>query len=181
MQAHGCATGPDGIWVCGGVRASIKFATTTGNQLRALTQQAIQDQARAAGIELIADNSSAGVLFGTRLPTRDYELVMFTWVKGVDPGHAIDLYGCDGSQNHLAYCSATVTELLTRAETEVDPIGRAGLLNEADALLADDVPSLPLFVRPAFLTYRTTLHGPRNNASEAGPTWNVEEWWTTER
>jgi peptide/nickel transport system substrate-binding protein len=177
MQAHGCATGSDGVWVCDGVRASLKFATTTGNALRALVQEAMQAQARAAGIELVPDNSSAGVLFGVRLPARDYELIMFAWQKGADPGHPVDLYGCDGGQNDLAYCSDAVTNLLASAETEVDPVTRSSLLNQADALLAEDVPSLPLFLRPAFLTYQTTLHGPRNNV-EAGPTWNVEDWWT---
>jgi peptide/nickel transport system substrate-binding protein len=178
MQAHGCATGADGIWVCDGVRASIKLATTTGNALRALSQQAMQNQARVAGIELVADNSSAGALFGTRLPARDYELVMFAWVKSADAGHPADLYGCGGVQNFMAYCSATVTDLLTRVDTEVDPLARSALLHDADAVLADDMPSLPLFMTPSFLAYRTTLHGPRNNAGDPGPMWNVEDWWT---
>ena len=35
MGAHGCTRAADGIWSCGGIRASVKFATTTGNAARA--------------------------------------------------------------------------------------------------------------------------------------------------
>jgi peptide/nickel transport system substrate-binding protein len=177
MEAHGCATGADGIWVCDGVRASVKLAVTAGNNLREVTQQELQAGARAAGIEVVSDNSPAGVLFGTRLPARDYELIIFSWVFGSDPARQVDFYGCAGSQNFMAYCSQSVTDLLTRAEIEIDPLARASLVNAANAVLAEDALSIPLFRRPAFLTYRTTLHGPANNPSEGGPTWNVEDWW----
>jgi ABC-type transport system substrate-binding protein len=178
MEAHGCSTGIDGIWACGGVRASVKLATTTGNSLRALAQEAMQQQAQAAGIEVVADNSSAGDLFGVRLPARDYELIMFAWARNTaDPGGWLNVYGCGGVQNYTTYCSQTVTDLLGAADSELDPTVRSSLLNDADQLLADDVPALPLFMTPAFLAYRTGLHGPANNPI-AGPTWNVEDWWT---
>ena len=75
----------------------------------------------------------------------------------------------------MAYCSEDVRDLLESAESEVDPLARASLLKGADAILADDVPSLPLFLRPSFLAYQRTLHGPANNPTEQGPLWNVAE------
>ena len=178
MQRHGCVSGGDGIWSCGGVRASIKLATTTGNSLRALAQQELQAQASAAGIELVPDNSPAGVLLGTRLPARDYQSMMFSWVLGDElAGHA-GRYVCDGGSNFLAYCSQAVTDLLNASETEIDPPARSALVNEADRILAEDVPTIPLFLQPSFLAYRTSLHCARNNPSSEGPTWNVEDWWS---
>ena len=176
MGDHGCVRGEDGIWSCGGVRASIKVATTTGNAIRAQMQQAMQEQARAAGIELVPDNSTAAVLFGVRLPARNYELVLFAWLLSEDFG-PLQKYGCGAPSNFMGYCSAAVTELVQRAETEVDPVLRAQLVNEADALIAEDVPTLPLFVRPVFLAKRTPLSGPTVSAAQLG-VWNVEEWYT---
>jgi peptide/nickel transport system substrate-binding protein len=176
MEAHGCARGSDGIWSCPAGRASVKFATTTGNQPRALAQQELVTRAAAAGIELVPDNSPAGVLFGQRLPARDYELIMFTLLRDADPGGLVDLYGCDGSQNFTGYCSPAVTDLLTRSDSELDAAARAALVNEADAILADEAPSIPLFLRPSVLAYHTRLHGPAHNGTTEGPTWNVEEW-----
>jgi peptide/nickel transport system substrate-binding protein len=177
MEAHGCSTGVDGIWVCGGVRASLKLATTTGNAPRALTQQTLQARVRAAGIELVADNSSPGVLFGIRLPAGDYELVMFAWQRTADPGRWLEVYRCGGASNFTAHCSDTVSGLLEAADTELDPLARTEQLNQADQALADDVPALPLFMYPSFLAHRTTLHGPLANP-DAGPTWNIQDWWT---
>ena len=78
-------------------------------------------------------------------------------------------------RTHLGYCSDGVDSLLEDAATEVDPALRAQLLNDANRVLAEDVPTIPLFRRPAFLVQRETLHGPRlNPAGQA--TWNVEAW-----
>jgi peptide/nickel transport system substrate-binding protein len=176
MQRHGCAMGGDGIWSCGGVRASIKFTTTTGNNLRARAQQELQAKAKEAGIELVPDNSTSQVL-NARLLARDYQLIMFAWTLADDPVRQVSKYGCGGDANFMAYCSPIVTDLLNSSETEIDAPARSALVNEADRILAEDVPTIPLFVRPAFLAYRTTLHCARNNPSSEGPTWNVEDWW----
>lgn len=175
MSEHGCDLGGDGIWSCAGVRASVKLATTVGNAVRLQVQEDFAAQARAAGIELLPDNSSGGELFGVRLPARQYELIMFAWVLS-DTFPPLERYGCTGGSNHMGYCSAPVTDLLARAEAEVDPAERARLVNAADAILADDAPTIPLFVRPTFVAHRTALTGPQVNPAGAA-TWNAEEWY----
>ena len=119
------STGSGPAWFC----ASVKFATTAGNGLRELVQQLLMvAQARAAGIELVPDNSPASVLFGARLGARQYELIMFTWLRRCEP--AVGAGGCTAaaaSQNHMGYCSPAVTDLGLRAEVELDPAVRAQL------------------------------------------------------
>lgn len=175
MLDHGCVRGADGIWSCGGTRASVRFATTAGNLQRELVQQDMVAQARAAGIELVPDNDPAGILFGTRLGARQYELIMFTWVRGAALPSLRALYACDGEQNFMGYCSQAVTDLALRVDVEVDPAVRAQLVNDANGILAEDVPSLPLFQRITFLVQRDFLRGPRLNPGGLG-LWNVETW-----
>ena len=174
MRRHGCELAPDGFWSCGGKRASIRFATTTGNVRRQLIQDRLVLQARAAGIELERDNSPSEVLFGTRLPAGDFDLVMFAWLQDGDPLGLGGLYGCDGAQNHMDYCSRRVTQLFEAVEVEVSR--PAALAHRADAILADDAPSIPFFQHPLVLANDTTLQGLANNAGPQGLTWNVEEW-----
>lgn len=175
MLDHGCVRGGDGIWSCAGIRASVRFATTAGNLQRELVQQDMVAQARAAGIELVPDNSPAGFLFGSRLGARDYELIMFTWVRGSAFPSLRALYACGGEQNFTGYCSQAVTDLALRVDVEVDPAVRAQLANDANRILADDMPSLPLFQRITFLVQRDALRGPRLNPGGFG-LWNVETW-----
>jgi ABC-type transport system substrate-binding protein len=59
---------------------------------------------------------------------------------------------------------------------ELDPVKRAKLFQQADALMAKDVPSIPLYSRPNPLIYKSSILGMKNNPSNVGFTWNVEEW-----
>ena len=174
MRRHGCATAPDGIWSCNGTRASIRLATTSGNARRAFVQEQLVERARAAGVELVPDNSPPAVLFGTRLPAGDFDLVMFAWLRDVDPVGLADLYGCDGPSNFMRYCSSRVRELLRSADEELSH--QAALLHRADGELADDVPTLPFYQHPIFLARSDGLDGPVLNAGPQGLTWNVVDW-----
>jgi ABC-type transport system substrate-binding protein len=144
MLDHDCVKGADDIWECGGVRASIKLATTAGSGRRERIQDLIQASALAAGIEILDDNSPTNVLFGTRLPAQDYELIFFGWLLGGESGAPADRYGCTGVQNNTGYCSTEVTTKLDAAATAPTTAQRNTLWNEADALLATDMVSLPL-------------------------------------
>lgn len=176
MRRHGCTRGGDGIWSCDGMRASIRLGTTAGNRLRELAVEELQRQARDAGIELVADNSPSRAFF-PRVAALDYDLALFGWVLSGDPAGQLDVYGCGAPSNWKAYCSDRVTKLLAESEAEIDPRKRASLVNKADRILADDVPTLPLYQKPTFFAFKTTLHGLRDNPSLQGPTWNVEDWW----
>ena len=175
MLDHGCVRDADEIWSCAGTRASVKFATTSGNETREFVQQQMVAQARAAGIELVVDNSPGGFLFGTRLPGRQFELIMFTWLFGGALPDVRGLYGCGSLQNYMDYCSQAVTALGLRIEAEVDTVVRAQLINDANRIMAEDVPSLPLFLRLALLVQKETLSGPQVNPN-GHTTWNIETW-----
>jgi peptide/nickel transport system substrate-binding protein len=178
LRSHACTRGDDGIFSCPGVgRLSFRFSTTTGNQFRARTFDAIQQQLRGVGIELVPRFQTGGILFGTTLPARDYDLIMFSSLLGDDPVRQVDTYGCGGAANFMAYCSTAVTDALNASEVEIDPPARSAQVNEANRILAEDVPTIPLFLHPSFLAYRTALRCASRNPSSEGPTWNAEEWW----
>ena len=111
----------------------------------------------------------AGLLFGTTLPASDWDIIMYTWNQ--DPASKItskDLYACGGELNYGNYCNRKVTALLNRTAVNLDEAERTKLLNQAEALMANDIPSIPMFVRPVFaisskkmkgMTAPTTLEG----------------------
>lgn len=175
MTANGCGRGADSIWVCGGVRASVRFATTSGNAQRELVQRDMVEQALATGIELVPDNSPPGTFFGSVLGGRTYESIMFAWVRGASVPSVYELYGCTGENNFMGYCSSDLDALARAADTELDPVERVRRVNAANAVLAEDVPSLPLFMRIALLVRRDTLRGPAINPG-GFPSWNAEAW-----
>jgi peptide/nickel transport system substrate-binding protein len=178
MTAHGCVRGTDGIWSCNGSRASIGITVNAATASRVLEESLMQSQALAAGIELVVQNLPPNVIFGPLgLPGGFYDSAIFAWVVGPDPSWTAGIYGCGADLNYTGYCSPVVTDLLNDSLAELNETTRAAELNAADALLAQDVPSLPLFQRPQFVAYRATLHNLVDNAALEGPFWNLADWW----
>jgi peptide/nickel transport system substrate-binding protein len=176
MQKHGCTKGGDGIYSCGGQKATVKFGTTSGNRLRELVVEIAQAQAKAAGIELVPANAPSRILF-PQLSDGNYQMALFAWVGSGDPAGQIDIYGCGGQSNWKGYCSKKVTDLFRRSDAELNVQKRAALVNQADANMARNVPTLPIVQKPTFLVFKTKVHNIRDNSTSQGPTDNMQDWW----
>jgi peptide/nickel transport system substrate-binding protein len=180
LKAHGCTKGGDGIYSCGGQKLSFAFESTAGNQLRELAFQIIQQQAKANGIELTNNFKPSNVAFGQDLSAGNYQLFMFAWVGTPDPSPNTAIWSCPndgGTQNFMGYCNARATALMKKADLSLNPKARVSLENQADALIADDVPSVPLYQKPTFLVYHTYVKGMQDNATNVGPFYDSENWW----
>jgi peptide/nickel transport system substrate-binding protein len=176
MRAHNCSKGGDGVFRCGGTKVSFDFASTTGNALRALAFTIFQDQAQKAGIELKNGFVPAGTLFGSKLPAHDFDLAMFTFLVTVDPHYVVANFSCGSATNYTEYCNRTATQLLTRSDRELNIAKRLALVNRAGAIFGNDVPMIPLFQRPTYLVFKTSIKGMLDNPTSQGPSFNAENW-----
>jgi peptide/nickel transport system substrate-binding protein len=178
MRAHNCRKGGDGIWACGAQRASVRFGTTAGNRLRELAIEILQAQAKSAGFEFTPD-SQPSRLFFPRVSEGDYDLALFAWVGTGDPAGQTDIYGCGGESNWKGYCNRNVTRLLRASDAELDPAKRTQLVNQADAAMAADAITIPLYQKPTYFVYKTRVRGLIDNPTLQGPTWNTQGWRVT--
>src|SRR5919108_5138303 len=176
MKAHGCAKGGDGIFSCNGQKMSFNFESTSGNALRTLAFTIFQDQASKAGIELRNGFVPAGTLFGSHLPDHNFDLAMFTYVVVVDPHYNVAIFSCGAPGNYTEYCNRKVTSLLAKSDKELNPAKRLSYVNQAGAIMANDVPMIPLFQRATYLVFKSNVRGLGDNASSQGPSWNAEAW-----
>jgi ABC-type transport system substrate-binding protein len=185
LKAKGCTGGPNtpsasnnNIWSCPQVgKLSFRFTTTTGNQLRQLTFEIAQKQLKSVGIELQARFGPSGTVFGQVLPSGDWDIFMFTWLGGpTSSATSFGLYGCGGDQNYMNYCNKKASNMLQKAQFTPDPNARAKLLNAAEKIMANDVMSVPMYVRPGFLINSTNVKGPVLNPTQQGSTWNAQGW-----
>jgi len=189
LKGKGCTGGPDkpsagnsNIFSCPNVgKLSFRFGTTTGNQLRALAFEIMQRQLKSVGIELVPRFQTGTLLFGTTLPSSDWDLLMFTY--GQSPPSKITsngLYSCPnnrGDQNYGRWCNAKATALLNKVTQTLDENQRIAMLNEAEAkYISVQLPSIPLAARPAFVLRSTKVKGPAVNPTQEGMPWNVAGW-----
>jgi peptide/nickel transport system substrate-binding protein len=186
LQKKGCTGGPSkpaannqSIFSCPNVgKLSFRFGTTTGNLLRAQAFEIMQRQLKSVGIELVARFQVAGTLFGTTLPSGDWDLVMFTWVGSPSTPITIkDLYACGGDQNYMNYCNKKLTAVQNAVSLELDAAKRAQMLNSSELkYMVKEIPSIPLFARPIYVIRANTVKGPVVNPTTEGSPWNVANW-----
>jgi len=192
MKAHGCTGGPavptrdnQNFWTCGGQKAELRWNTTAGNQRRATSAAIFSQQLGAVGIKLNVGFEPANPnFFSQRLPSHDFDLAEFAWLGGPDPSGFDAIYQCQdnaknlGGSNYKLYCNKTVDGLIKAGDSELNPTKRTADFQKAAAIIADDVPIIPLYAPPSILVYKTAIKGMEhsNNPTLLGPTWNMEQW-----
>jgi len=155
--------------------------STTGNSIRAETEELFQAQMKAIGIKLNIQNYDANTFFGTNLPTGAYQIGEFAWVSTPFI-----------SGNQPIYCSYTNATMCGEnwthsASTEIDKLLASGSAapsqsqeiedyNKADAALWQNMVTLPLYQQPVFWAWSNSLKGVIPNTSSTGVTWNAENW-----
>jgi peptide/nickel transport system substrate-binding protein len=193
LDAAGWVAGSDGIRAKDGVKLSFTLGTTPGNQARELSEQIIQEQMKKIGVKFTIKNSSD--ILWKKMTGFDYQSIIFAWVGSPDPysnnviwlstaipeqcpPRLADADECDYSgQNYTRTSLPEVDELLNAADREPDPVTRAAIYNEADLLLAQNaVTVIPLFQKPTQLGYKSSISGVKDNPTQDGFTWNIEEW-----
>jgi peptide/nickel transport system substrate-binding protein len=180
LESHGCKKGGDGIYVCNGSRMSFSFESIKGNKLRELAFDIIQARVKQNGIELTNNFKPSNIAFGQDLTAQTWDLFMFAWVGSPDPNGNTAIWSCPnkgGTSNFMSYCNARATDLMHKADAELNPTKRAALENQADAIIGNDVPTVPLYQKPTFLVYHTYVMGMKDNPTNAGPFYNTEDWW----
>ncbi len=154
--------------------------STSGNSIRAQTEELFQAQMKAIGIKINIQNYDASTFFGTNLPTGTYQIGEFAWVSTPFV-----------SGNQPIYCSYTSTQCAENwthsANSEVDSLMSQGSAapsasqettnyNKADAILWQNMVTLPLYQKPQFWAWSNNLKGVIPNTSSVGVTWNAEDW-----
>src|SRR5215210_633349 len=175
LRAHGCRRGDDGIFSCQGERLSFRFVSTAGSPLRERTFELLQPQLSRIGIDLVNAFGPRQLVLGPVLSSGDWDLALFSWGYAGDPAALVDVWGCKGAHNLTGYCNAKVTALFRKAATELRTSRRPPLLNRADALMAGDLPTLPLFARPGYVIYNSRIRNVVWNPIDV--LWNAQDWW----
>jgi peptide/nickel transport system substrate-binding protein len=151
----------------------IRFRYTTGNQLRQQTAELFQASMKQIGVEIKIDPTAK---LGNTLSTGDYDIIVFAWVGTPFISGAKDQWGTGGGSNYGKWSNADADKLLNEAATTLDPAKVRDLLNQADEIMAKEAYVLPLYQKPVFVALYSDYINIRNNPTNAGATYNIEEW-----
>jgi len=151
----------------------LRFRFTTGNQLRQQSAELIQAELRPLGIDVKIDPTSK---LSSTLSTGDFDMIIYAWLTSPFLSGAVDLWGSKGGANYGRYSNPQADALLSQAAQTLDAAKANDLWNQADEIMTKEAYNLPLFQKPVFLAVYADYGNIRNNATAAGPTYNIGEW-----
>lgn len=184
MEGDGWKKNSDDVWAKGGETATFSIKTLAGNKRRDLTVQVLQSQLADAGFEMTIDQVTPADLFGTIAPQGDFQAGIWALVDTFpDPTLSSTFSSVNIPSEANGYSGINfyrtdipgLDDLLGQVDSEIDTDARIQVSHEADALIAENVPSLPLDTVPNVLLWSDKVGGPEINPVD-GPFWNLAEW-----
>lgn len=162
-----------------------ELLTTEGTPLRIAAAEQVKQDLATIGISVTVRTLPSVELYTPEGPlfTRQFQLVLFAWIAGSDPG-GLGLWGCSavpsesngwGGNNFAGWCFREADQAIRTANTTIDQAQRQAAYLRQQQLFTQELPALPLFQRPLIVITNPKLRGIRLDPL-APITWNIAEW-----
>lgn len=190
LEAAGWQPGADGIRVKEGQRLSLEIMTTSGNKLRELAEQVIQEQLKAVGIELVINNVPSSTLFGAwdkngPLKRGNFDVSMDTWGPDFDPNDFLSILfestsiptteNSGAGWNYFRLKNTDLDKLIADGRSTVDLTKRKQAYSQVARLINDSYAYVPLYNRLLINAFNKKVTGHTPNPWEQF-TWDIANW-----
>lgn len=191
LDAAGWRVGGGGIREKNGQKLTLEISTPAGSQLREQTQQILQQQLKAVGIDLQIRNVPAATLFGNwqengKLKRGNFDIVEDTWGADFDPDAFLStLFTSDQiptaanngeGWNFFRLRDAKLDRAIVAARKTLNMTTRKALYRTAVQQILTDLVYIPLYNRAELDAFRSRVQGERPNSWDEF-TWNAKDWW----
>lgn len=155
---------------------------TVGNAIRQDTCNLFAQTMKQLGITVnVSSTDNLGKTLTQADAQHTYDIIVFAWVDTPFPNSANQpIYTTTTQGNPMSnygyYSNANVDKWLADATVNPDQTARENDLNMADAQVTKDAYTLPLYQKPTFIAYKNTLGNVRDNPTQIGPTYNIQQW-----
>lgn len=184
-ECHGCLHAEEGTPL------RMKYQTTSGNQLRELSQQLVIEMLREIGVELYIENVPSSELFGSWASGAfrkhgQFDILMFTTSDTVDPqsqmfgyfhSSSIPTEANNGTGfNYSRWINATADEALVAAAATPNIEERRAAYQIACEQVDAELPHIYLYDRADIDLAVSNLKNYRINSWESQRSWNSFDW-----
>lgn len=185
LDEAGWKKGAGGMRGKDGKPLQLEINSTAGNRSRELIEQVLQSQWRAAGVDVKIKNEQARVFFGDSLRLRRFPaLALYAWVSSPENVPRAALRSDEiptaannyAGQNYTGFKNGETDALIDAIELELDKEKRRTLWYKLQAVYAEELPVLPLFVRSDAFIMPPWLKGVEPTGHQYPSTLWVENW-----
>jgi peptide/nickel transport system substrate-binding protein len=170
----GWVPGSDGILTKDGERFSFTILNRAGRLDRIAVAQVVQAQLKDIGIEVLFETLESAAWTG-QWRTGVWEAIISGWFLPSDPSITA-IYGCGGSNNYTGFCDPELDKLMDASDKDFNFEVRKPLLDQAQALLAENAFTLPIYAQVTPMYVDNDVTGFLGSGTNFGSYWNVYEW-----
>ena len=176
LEQAGWRPGPDGALTQDRRRLAFTLSTDAGSRLRREIALTVRQQWRQIGADVDVAFVERNTFVVDRVLKGQFQAALLQSSVRVDPDLSRRFHSraIQSGQNFLGYRNPLLDELLDTALRAPDAAQRAPLYQQAQMLLARDVPQINLFYPTAFYCFRNEIQGLKPSATSLF--WNVQEW-----
>jgi peptide/nickel transport system substrate-binding protein len=189
LEAAGWAKGADGVRSKEGKKLKLVFQTSI-NAPRQKTQAIFKQACQKAGIEVELKSIAASVYFSSDVANPDTfmhffaDLEMFTETADPDPETLMQLFlswematkaNKWQGRNRCRWSNKEYDRMYRDAESELDPVKRAGLFIEMNDLLVKELAVIPVLRRSQVEAFNSSIKV--TLSPWEGPFWLLHDWY----
>jgi peptide/nickel transport system substrate-binding protein len=157
-------------------------ANIAGEQIRVQLLSLVHAQWKDIGLEVEINLVDVGTMFGNMHPNNEFETSYSYIGRSVDPDIGslyLDRDKFNNLNNYVGFSDPKVDELIVASQQTADQAKRTEYLQEAQAIIAEQVPQLFIGWRANTTAVNTAVKGYKA-APGYNELWNVAEWWLDE-
>ncbi|WP_380166077.1 ABC transporter substrate-binding protein [Jannaschia sp. R86511] len=113
------------------------------------------------------------------LATGAFDVAQFAWAGSALKSGSSSTFQTDGGNNNGNYSNPEVDELIAQLNAETDTDAQTQLVIDIETILWEDLATIPGFAFPGVVATAADAQGVEYNPSQAGLTWNANEWVRT--
>ncbi len=182
LDAAGWVLGDGDIRAKDGQACSFTCTTISGDQTRRPEAELVQQYLREVGIDMQLEEAPVATIL-EQLRAGEMDASLFNWTYGgddADPDASVALRS-DGVNNFSHFNNARVDELLDLGIQELDPVARADIYKEIQAIVAEEVPFLYMMFWNWYNIFSNRVKGLPESALSADQIYRkANEFWLSE-
>jgi peptide/nickel transport system substrate-binding protein len=132
-----------------------------------------------AGFNIIDEGDKTFFNANGALVTGRFDVALFAWAGSPLVTGSSAIYVTDGGSNYGNYSNKEVDKLTSELNQTTDLEAQTELIIQIETILWDDLATLPVFAFPGIVAYDANSSGVEYNATQAGLTWNMQDWATS--
>ena len=178
LDEAGWRLGSSGVRAREGRPLAFTLITQAGFAVRESVAQAIEHQLRDVGVDVTVELHDGTAISALWFEGK-FDAMLHWWQMPSDP-ELSTFFAADrtppAGRNINYFTNDELTKLLYAADRTIDKETRKQLLVRAQAIIADEVPELPLYNVSKLDAVPASLRHFTGNPTNAGIFWNVHEW-----